>query len=57
MALAPWAAPRRWSLEIVVVEDFAQIFFEFSVGEHFLEPAPGGLAAFALRSYPLIHPG
>src|SRR5262249_19303851 len=59
---APAAAPAptigarqmRGVLQLVLVE-VLQVFLELSVGQHFLEPAPGRLAALALVPDALVH--
>src|ERR1035438_7620488 len=41
----------------LVVEDVAQVFSQFFVGQHFLEPAPCRLATLALRAHPFVDAG
>ena len=45
---------RRLRVLQLVVEVF-QVFLELAVRQHFLEPAPGRLAAFSLSSHPFVH--
>jgi hypothetical protein len=54
---ATTAASCRAGSLIVFVEDFAEFFLEFAIGQHFLELAPGSLAFLALGANPSINAG
>src|SRR5206468_6486243 len=50
------AAGPEAGLPLQLVVEVLEIFLELLVRQHFLEAAPGGLAALALVTHALVHP-